>query len=291
MKKKIDKSQVLAAVRNTAPISSSASMLLKTTSNPNHLMSEIVKIIKLDDILTANLLRIVNSAAFALLQTVSSIDRAVSLLGEDVVVDIAVGKAFSGYLNVRLDGYDSLPGDLWRHNLRTAIASAEISKLSKVKINKDTVFTCGIVHDIGKTIISDFLKGTAKELTEAIEKGKYTDYLSAEQEMIGVDHTIVGYELAKHWGLPENLQTAIHHHHYPSEADKEMRPIVYAVHLGDIVAMMEGIGTGSDTFKYHLDQKYKEFFNLAPDDLAKIMIKVDNEFNKINESMETPQPS
>lgn len=281
----IDKSEILSKIQSTPPVSSSASLLLKTTAKPNHLLSEIVNIIKHDDVLTANLLRVVNSAAFAPLQPVSSMDRAVSLLGEDIIVDIAVGKTFSKYLNRPLEGYESLKGELWRHNLCSAIASEEIAKFYKGEICMSTAFTSGLVHDIGKTIISDFLKGTAENITDAIEKGKYADYLSAEQEILGIDHTIVGDELAKHWGLPDNLQAAIRYHHNPPEADSELQPYVYAVHLGDIIAMMGGAGTGSDNLKYHLDKTYIKYFDISSDELAKVLIIVDKKFAKIEESM------
>ena len=232
------------AVLETPLLSASAALLIQVVGNPDHSLSDIVRIVERDAVLTAHVLRIVNSAAYSLLQPINSIARAVSYLGDGVVIGIAMGYGSSKIMNSTLKGYNAGPGELWRHSLRTAIASREIIKYGDFTSGAGLAFTGGLLHDIGKALISEFLKGTSSEILNKMEKGHAEDYLEVEREITGSDHTIVGSELARRWKLPDPLVEVIRHHHFPQHADASFRPLVYGVHLGDIIAMMGGSGTG-----------------------------------------------
>lgn len=285
MKGKDAKADILKAVREVPLISSAASQLLQMTSDPEHALSDIVEIIKVDATLTASVLKVVNSAAFARRSSIDSIDRAVSLLGEDMIVGIAMSDAASHLFESKLEGYGGESGDLWRHDLRTAIASKKIARYTKNNVSGDVAFTCGLLHDLGKAVLSEYLKNTYKEILAEIGKGKFSDYSSAEQSIVGIDHPEVGFELAKYWNLPEPLLSAILYHHHPANAGPDLKPLVYTVHLGDTIAMMGGKGTGADTLFYKLDSGYTDYIDLTDNDLALVVLEVDMEFAKIQESL------
>lgn len=65
-----------------------------------------------------------------------------------------------------------------------------------------------------------------------------------------------------------------------------MQPLAFAVHLGDVIAMMQGQATGSDSLQYRLDAGYEQHFRITEDDLAIIMIELNDEFRKLKTSME-----
>ena len=85
--------------------------------------------------------------------------------------------------------------------------------------------------------------------------------------------------------LPEELAEVILYHHQPANASEEFRPLVYAVHLGDNIAMMGGFGTGSDSMQYRLDADYIQYLELSPATFEKVMLTVDIEFKKLEESL------
>ncbi len=87
-------------------------------------------------------------------------------------------------------------------------------------------------------------------------------------------------KIAQVWNLPGSLQTAIRFHHEPSLAPKAYRPLVFIVHLGDLLAMMSGWSTGIDNMYYQLDHNYKRYLDLSFDQIATIMLKVEEEFNQ-----------
>lgn len=285
MSKIVDREAVRQAIEKLPLFSSSALQLLQVIADPDHELEDVVKVVKFDSALTMRVLKAVNSPVYGLVKEVTSIDRALSYLGERMVVSIAVQENTGQLFSKPLEGYQSEQGGLWRHDLFSAIASREVARYAKGSFDLDLAFTGGLLHDIGKSIFATFWKEASEEALGQIDQGVVSDYLMAEQDLAGLDHTEVGYEMARHWQLPESLQAVILHHHHPAEAIECMQPLVYAVHVGDIVSMMAGCDTGSDGLKYQLDPGYKEFFNLSSSVLAEIMLNSEEEFSKAEKSL------
>ena len=288
MTKKISQEELQKIVKSVPMLSASASQLLQIAAQADHDLMDVIRLVKTDANLTARVLKIVNSAAFGLVNNITSIDRAISYLGERIVVGIAVGDCAGKLLEKELSGYESAGGDLWKHDLRTAIASREVVIQSGADISPELAFTAGLLHDIGKALISDYLHGTVPDAIELITNEEGLDYIDAEENLIGFDHTKAGYELAKAWQLPDELAEVILHHHEPEKAQEDFRALVYAVHLGDNIAMMGGFGTGSDSMRYKLDQRYTDYIKIGPKTLATIMLNVDIEFEKLEGSFNGP---
>ncbi|HEX9654812.1 MAG TPA: HDOD domain-containing protein, partial [bacterium] len=177
-----------------------------------------------------------------------------------------------------LEGYESKAGEMWDHSLRSAIAAREVARYAKKKVPGGLAFTAGLLHDIGKSIISEFLRGSTQQMTKLCESGQAVDYIQAERAIIGTDHATVGFSLAKNWGLPESLCLAIRDHHQPSLTKDEHRELVYAVHLGDLISMMGGAGTGSDSLAYKVDEGYKQCINVDRDRMPLVLLKVQEDF-------------
>ncbi|MDA3834389.1 MAG: HDOD domain-containing protein [Spirochaetales bacterium] len=282
-----DKStEISEIIKRFKLLSPSASSLLAITTREDHNLSEIVGIIKCDANLTAKVLKIVNSAAYGLRNEITAIDRAINFMGESSLISIAMNEAGDMLYQKNLTGYEGEKGDLWRHNLLTGLAAKKIAPYAKDPINDDVAFTCGLLHDLGKSIISDFLIGTSGKVVQALENKKVADYQSAEQKILGIDHCDAGFELATYWHLPEPIPSAIRYHHHPAQAAPEYKTLVYTVHLGDMLAMMAGRGTGADTLQYKLDSNYSDYIELTENDLAGIMVEIGDEFTIMQESMQ-----
>ncbi|MCX5876057.1 MAG: HDOD domain-containing protein [Deltaproteobacteria bacterium] len=272
---------VRQAIKNVPLISSAVARLLELSGESEHGIAEIVNIVRYDAVLTAKILKVVNSAIFARQAEVVSVDHAVSLLGEDMVVGIAMSEAAGLLFEKKLEGYAAEAGSLWRHNLKTAIAAKIIAGHARTEVNGDLAFTCGLLHDLGKGVVSDFLKKTPQKIQQAMEQKKFPDYVAAERAILGIDHAEAGYELSLNWNLPTPLPEAIRFHHQPALADEALKPLVYSIHLADIVAMMSGVGTGSDALQYSLDAAYESYIALSSDELAMVMLGVEQEFSKV----------
>ncbi|MDO6459713.1 HDOD domain-containing protein [Granulosicoccaceae sp. 1_MG-2023] len=273
------KNALIAEVEQVPLLSPGVADLLEQTSDPDFDLSDVVRIIRNDAMLTSRLLQIVNSAAFQLAVEVTTVDRAVSMLGTRMVVGVALGCSAEGIFGEALEGYESNGEGVWRHDLYCAIAARNVALKAKERaFSPDLAFTGGLLHDIGKTVASRFLGGTAGQLLEDIRSGRAEDYLSAEAAVLGLEHTWLGFELARKWDLPEVLQQLILHHHHPSEAQPQYRALCYAVHVGDILAMMAGQGTGADCMQYVLDPGFENYFDLKPAQLEAVLLESGEEF-------------
>ncbi len=259
--------------------------ILKVIEDENHSLKQVVKLVENDASLTTEVLKVANSATYFRGMPVNTVNRAVLVLGEMMVVGVAICASSSIVFNSALEGYESPEGDMWEHSLRAAIASREIAKYTKNKVTPGLAFTSGLLHDIGKSVISEFLVGTAADMTEACEKGKVHDFLEAERKAVGTDHAEVGCQLAEKWGLPVALKTVIKQHHSPVKADAKHIALVYTVHLGDLIAMLGGYGTGVDALSYKIDNNYENYIKIDKDEFSLILLKVQEEFELIKETL------
>ncbi len=280
------RNNILKVIEEVKLLSPSAVRLLAVASKKDHDLKDIVRVIKHDAALTAKTLQLVNSAAFSLQSKISDLERAIAYSGENFLLSLVMTEAADMIYDCDLAGYDGHKGGLWDHNLLTALAAKRIAELSKEPVNTNVAYTCGLLHDLGKAIISDFLKGSLTQLLASLEKGEMPDYAGAEEKILGIDHTQAGYALACHWNLPEPLASAMRYHHEPAKAPKKYRSLVYAVHLGDMVAMMTGRDTGADAMRYQLDDHYIDFIKITENDLAQIILDTDSDFRTLKESMD-----
>jgi HD-like signal output (HDOD) protein len=289
---------IRAACREIQPLSHSVTQLLALMGGGGQRSaSQLAKVVATDPALTLALLRTVNSAAFGLRQPVTSAAAAIAYLGDRLVLAVALNSAAERVFQRPLEGYAAEPGALWRHSLRTAIGARGFAPHCIHPLDPDTAFTAGILHDIGKSVLSRFLQ---PELREALEGGpaqnrkleaprsgipaglgsEVANYLALEAQAVGMDHSEVGDLLAEHWKLPPALRAAIRYHHGPLGAPPEARPLCWAVHLADALALMGGTITGSDGLAYLLAPEWKDEVRLAGHELERIMLEVEDEFEK-----------
>lgn len=274
---------ILSTVDRIKPLSPSANGILSMLTNDNYSLKEIESIVKQDPALTANLLRIVNSASFGLKNEIFTVSRAVFFLGIKVVAALAIGSSASQVYDTALEGYQAERGALWFHCLKTAIAAREFAMFTKSDLNPELAYTGGILHDIGKVIISDYLShANVQKIVDSEDK---VDFLSVESRETGYNHMEVGVALAEHWNLPLPLVEVIGNHHEPQNAPDDLKPLVFTVHMADLLAMSIGTGTGLDAMAYKLDDEYKEFFTMKIADLETIFVAVESEFAKISEEV------
>ncbi|GAB4165625.1 MAG: HDOD domain-containing protein [Geothermobacteraceae bacterium] len=275
-----NREQVRKAIARAPVLSIHAQRLLQVCADSDHEIEDIIEVIRCDSTLTARVLRVVNSSVYGLLTPITTIERAVAYLGERMVTCIALGESAGRLMKKPLEGYLAREGELWKHDLYAGFAARQVARQARTEMESDLAFTAGLLHDIGKAIIADFLAGSAERLVSDIAAGDQPDYLEAERSLLGYDHCEVGLELARLWRLPNQIHWVVSWHHTPAKAPEEARPLVYAVHLGDILAMMAGFGTGSDCMHYQLDPGYKEYFDLTDSQLTEIMLAAGEEFEQ-----------
>jgi len=259
--------------------------LLKLIEDEDHSLKDVTKLVEADPSLTTEVLKVANTPAYYRGNAVSTVNRAILLLGEMMVVGVAICASSSIVFHAPLEGYDSPEGEMWEHSLRTAIAAKALAKYANKNIQPGLAFTAGLLHDIGKSVISEFLIGKSNILLEACGSGKCANFTDAERELLGTDHTKVGYALAEYWGLPESLKIPIRDHHEPHLTLDRYKPFCYLIHLADLLAMSGGCGTGTDSFAYTIDRRYEEHIKLDRNEIEILLLQIQDDFTSIKESI------
>ncbi len=282
--------EISEKVREIPQVSPNTMKILNLIADPEYSVMELKKLIELDVSLATKCLKLVNSAAFGLRTPVETMDRAVSYLGSKPIMNMIINSDMDSVFDPQLVGYQAENGDLWAHSLRTAIGAKLFADLTDNYELSDLAYTAGLLHDIGKIIIAQFLNVSPEILQNKYEVGKETDFLEVETELLKTDHTEVGQMMALRWGLPEALQIVIRFHHKPDKAPLKYRKLCILVHLGDLFAALGGYSTGVDSLAYRLNPLAKQYLKFKYSVLEKLICDIDVEYSKAYELIADEKP-
>ncbi len=203
--------------------------------------SHFEKVVKPDPALTANLLRLANSAFFGLRREVTSVRQAIALMGVKRVFELSATASFNKVLPKTIPGYEIESKMFWMHCIAVALMAEKLGTIATKK-PPDMIFTAGLLHDIGKLAIGSLLVSDKKEILGRVWS-EDTSFFDSERETIGTDHAEVGQLMAEEWSLPEEVEWTSRWHHNPDGAPKEVNQVlVDLVHLADCLAHLVGFG-------------------------------------------------
>jgi HD-like signal output (HDOD) protein len=171
---------------------------------------DVEKIMANDLSLTAKVLRLVNSAYYAIPGGVTSLGRAIGYIGFDTINQLVLSTSILKALEVKgSEGFDMR--EFWKHSVGVGIAAETIAKFLNHPTPAD-LFTCGLVHDMGKVAIYTLAPEQLLAIVKKADEDKLS-FLDAELDLGLMDHGIIGQKLAKKWDLPLVIQNCIKYHH------------------------------------------------------------------------------
>lgn len=204
--------------------------------NPNCTTADIVKAVNTDPSFTVRLLKIANSALYNFSSKIDSVSKAVSIIGTSQIRSLALSMSAAR-------SFEGLPNDLvsmenfWRHSLFCGIAARHLAKEAR-RCDADAVFTAGLLHDIGELVLFNRLPEQSREvLLLVLDSMDELPVHEAERQVIGLDHSEVGGELARQWKLPPLLAECITCHHHIEQATHYPREVAL-VHIANVIAQM-----------------------------------------------------
>jgi HD-like signal output (HDOD) protein len=177
--------EILSKVKAFPTMPGAGTKMLSLLEEPDTAVSEVEEILRYDPGLTANVLKLANSAYFGLPSKIGSLKQAVILLGTKRLVQLVVATCVSAVMDKSVPGYDMPAGDLWRHSIAVSIAAEALVKDKKIDGAED-VFTPALLHDVGKLVLGAYVR----EELEAIESiaAKGVPFVVAENMILGTDH-------------------------------------------------------------------------------------------------------
>lgn len=261
--------KIIEEIDQLRPFSNICQKIIEITSNPDSRMTQLVDVIKYDQGMTANLLRICNSAYFGLKKRIVSIQQAVAYLGLEKVASLVVMGNSADNLKKAQRGYDLTEGELWRYSVSSALIAQDLAEKRGLN-NVYLIFTTALLKDIGKVILNTYVRESFEEIIKMVQELDLT-FSEAEKRVIGIDHAELGAMVAERWNFSPDMVDIIRNHHDPGNAPPNdlSIPIIY---LADSICMMIGIGVGSDGLAYRYYQDIMVRLNFSDIDLQRTIV-------------------
>lgn len=214
------------------PIPQVALKILRLVDQDDYDLETIAGEVRQDQVISAKTLQLCNSAMFSRGKPIDTLDHAVLLLGQDLLVQLVVSAAVRGFFNLKGHGYSLCKGGLFHHAVGTAQVAAILATTTGA-VSAARAYTAGLLHDIGKVVLDQFISAAYPLFyRNLMEKDK--NIIDIEQEIFGINHATVGRMLAEKWSFPTSLVQVIAHHHQPEE-EETYSELAHILYLSDLL--------------------------------------------------------
>jgi putative nucleotidyltransferase with HDIG domain len=253
--------EIFKAVEKAPALPVPAARVLQLLQDPDSSMGEIMEVIEYDAALTAEVLRLANSAWFAGPRQIGSLRQAGVLLGTKQIQQLVMASALFPIARHPIKGYDLPAGRLMEHLLAVAMGAEELAKL-RDREPPDYTFTAGLLHGVGKIVMGSFVAVDAGQIMRLAREAELT-FDAAERQILGTDHAEAGAALLARWQLPDTIIDAVRWHLEPDKAGAG-RELADLVHAAVMISIECGIGIGIDGLQYRPCQNTVARLRLKP---------------------------
>jgi putative nucleotidyltransferase with HDIG domain len=220
------------SMESIQPIPQVALKILRLINNEEYEIKTLAEEIRRDQVISARTLKLCNSVALSVSSKVESLDQAIVLLGLRLLVKLVVSVSVNELFSHSGLGYSLCKGGLYHHAIGTAIIAEKIADYTG-SAKPGLAYTAGLLHDIGKVVLDQAIDSAYPLFYRRLMEGEH-NFSEAENEILGVDHTQVGENLARRWSFPESLCDVIRHHHSPEKATRQLG-LAHVVYLADLL--------------------------------------------------------
>ncbi|MBW2086075.1 MAG: HDOD domain-containing protein [Deltaproteobacteria bacterium] len=249
-------------IKNLPTIPPIVAKISKMVESPTTSSADVGKVISQDQVLSAQILRMANSPFFGMSRKISSVTQALVILGFDVIKGLVLTSSVFEMMQKSIVG-------LWEHSIGSAATARVLANLVG-QSEEEEVSVAGLLHDLGKVVMSVQLEDKARDEIVALVQKKKTSRYEAENEVLGFTHAQVGLWLAEHWKLPQSLAEPMCYHHQPEKARHAPKQTAI-VHLANIIIRARGFGFGGDPYVPPLSKEAWELLGLKTDDFQDIL--------------------
>jgi HD-like signal output (HDOD) protein len=213
--------------------------IISVASDEKTTTEELAEIISYDQGMTNKLLKLANSIYYAQKTKVENIKRAITVIGFDEIIGIALGmgilSSFTDKSGLNLD-----MKALWIHGIGVATVSKELAKRTNPGI-ANKIFIPGLLHDMGKVIFSIYFNDEYRKVRQLAMEKKRPLYF-AENAVFKLDHAILSALLMKRWNFPQSIMIPCRFHHNPESSPIKFKHQSLIINLADYLTQKAGIG-------------------------------------------------
>lgn len=238
-KEKID--ERLRDIRSLPAMPAIVNRMLKLAYDPDVDIKALAEEISRDPAITAGIIKLSNSAYFRPTGKVRSVHEAIVTLGLNEVKDIIVIVATRDLLKAPMEAYKMDDRGLLDHSLLVGEIASRMAAQKKAKTPPDVAFTAGILHDMGKVVLSQFFSKIHRQITIEMQKSPNVPFSELEKKYLGYNQNELGGKLLQIWNFPEELVEAVTLVYHPQQA-KINPELTSIVHIANVIALSSGIG-------------------------------------------------
>lgn len=252
--------------------------LSRVINDPMSSTSEVEQLMSNDQSMTTKVLRLANSAYYAIPGGVSTLQRAIAYIGYDTIHQLVLSASIIKALEVKGPAQLDL-NQFWKHAIGVAMASETIAKHVHHK-NPSDLFTCGLVHDMGKIAIYIVAPEIFVE-TMVFAKENAVSIFDAEEKLGLPRHTNIGASLAGKWRLPSHIQAVVQFHHQKEmglrhNLSAELNLVVDIVFLGNLLVHALKFGNSGHDVVLGVPKMISERLRLDQEGLKELVKKIQN---------------
>ena len=256
------------------------SRILEICNSPQTSPTDLNKVISLDPVLMGKVLKLINSAYYGLSQEITSLVRAIIMLGINTVKNLALSTAVLGTLGRKSD-FQALNMDgFWRHSLGVGVTAKLIARERKIDPRKlEDYFVAGLLHDIGKIPLNNRFP---QEYVMAMSFSD-RDRVSLEKSetmALGMNHCDIGKMIVEAWKLDSNIRGVVSCHHCPEEFSGKDKDLLYTVILANYFVNDFEIGFSGNRYPARPDQETLDALGFSMERLEGMEDLVNQEIKK-----------
>jgi len=199
----------------------------------NTSIEKLSAVIKNDQAMTPRILKLVNSSFYGFKSKIANIDRAIILLGFNTIGNAIVSVAIIDAFSIKSSSGSLDMNSFWEHSVAVAVISRHLAETSSLCLPEEA-FTGGLLHDIGKLILSQYFPDLFNKVIISAKEKNVTFY-DAEKKEIPLTHAQLGAFMAEKWKLPDCLVDTIKYHHAVKTSAKDIN-LLMTVHIADFIS-------------------------------------------------------
>ena len=240
--------KIKAYIARMPSLSTTVIKVLETCNDPEASANDLKRVISLDPVLTGRVLKLINSAYYMLGIPISSLTRAIIMLGVNTVKNLALSYSILGNIKGKSTCLSFSADEFWRHSLCVGVVAKLLATLKGVPVTgQEEFFVAGLLHDLGKLPLYMQFPEEYHRVCENAHSGQKSLYRN-ETRFLGVDHGAVGGIIAKKWRLGSILVESLSYHHCPGDGPDKSREFVSIVALANQLALHLNIGNAGDHY-------------------------------------------
>jgi putative nucleotidyltransferase with HDIG domain len=267
-------------IEDMPSLPTSVSKVLEICNNPQIKPADLNQVISLDPVLVGRVLKLLNSAYYGLGQQVTSLVRAIIMLGINTVKNLALSTAILGGLQTDKKNHGIEMEGFWRHSLCVGVAAKLLAKKRGVDPKQtEEYFTAGLLHDIGKIPLNAVLSADYMSAVAAAERER-APLFRAEEKILGLNHCNAGALIVKAWKLEGPVADVIVHHHNCAAYSGNHADILYSVAAANYFAVENEIGFSGSRFPQKPEKNIWQALNADVSIFDEIEKNVNEEIEK-----------